>query len=816
MVVAGKLKRIVPVFRCVRALRQRSQVLKITMKPPNATDVKKGISVLWETLQCPICLDLMTAPISTKCDHQFCKFCMIKLLDSSKKNRANCPVCKAKITKRSLQESPGFQRLVSGLQDMIKAYEHDTGTNYFTGLSQQKILSSVTDSDATKYPNDMSSGDAPDTDCDNMQSLDSVDIPRSHSSSIAAQNGFARLMGLEDSTPLTTENEGMDSGLGDAPPTSKKKMHVSTDNLEAGETEIPEVVERTTSTRKTKGRKRISKLENTSLHPLLIPEVSEHEPLRKSLRKKQEKDLESDKILEQKQKKSVEKVAEWLMQVPSEGSLELEKPDKETDDSDSCSSTLTIDVKQHISDVIPKKDDRVKALEAQVFGAVYKRERRRNRISSPLPPAETEKQAHEIAFKKKKSNALTPADFCMKTSFEDERDIAQKQKILEVSGTIIKESKEIEVVEENGIDKSEDELNNMPESGKNIGNCEGFCSVPDVELQQPATKLKKRMRNTLQEVDSDLQEKAKAMPESTEQSKADKRKGKNTKLEKGKLARLAKPLALVGVQSGGTSPMIRPRSEEVQVQIENYPSSEDQETPITRSTRRSRRLQVFAEEVKKANLKISVPEKDGGFPKQSEEVSGGALDDTASHGNMTKVLQKNGCVFDQDLGGIEDMETVERTSYFRGTEDHKDSIAEVPNVEIPSEASAACCVPVVPNSASPVEAVVKDSELESGHPSDQRPDNFQLKTSAGDPKCAVTDPEEEKNDSELDTEQLLKSFKATKRKSFHLGGPNVKMSRGLDTEHTQVCEEKRIFMLVLAMNCQKSRTGYLKSPTKRY
>uniref|UniRef100_A0AAQ6IH41 RING-type E3 ubiquitin transferase BRCA1 n=1 Tax=Anabas testudineus TaxID=64144 RepID=A0AAQ6IH41_ANATE len=753
------------------------------MKTSKATDVKKGISVLWETLQCPICLDLMSVPVSTKCDHQFCKFCMIKLLDSSKQNRANCPVCKAKITKRSLQESPGFQRLVSGLQDMIQAYERDTGTNYFTGLNQQKGKSGVTDQDAAKYPHDMSSCGTHDTDGDNVENVDSADLSRSHSSTIAAQNGFARLMGL-DSAPLTTENEGLDSGLGDAPPTSEKKIHSSTDNLEPVETEIAEVVERATSTQKIRGKKRISKLENASLDPLLIPEESEHEPLRKSSRKKQKKDLESDKILEQKQKKSVEKVAEWLMKVPSEGSLELPKTDEDADESDSCSSTSTIDVKQHVSDMKPKREHHAKALEEQVFGAVYKR--RGNRTTSPPlhvyvePPASTETQAGEIVSKRKKRNDVIPAAFCKKTSFEDKNETKEEEQITEevndTNSDVFKEAERIEVMEENNIHRHGEELKTAAESDKNNGNGEIFCPSSDIEQQQPATKSVKKVHNTLQEVDSDLQEQAKAKSDSTEQKKTSNRKGKNTKSEKCKPGRVSKPLVLVGVQE--TSPKTRTRSEEVQVQIENYPSSE--ETPITRSTRRSRRLQLFAEEVqegpKKAKLKVTVPEEHGDVAEQSGEAKGETLVDTAKNQNVKTVAKRNGCIYDKELGGIESMEPVVRMS-LRPAEVLSDA-----------EANAGCYASVVP---CPTETAALGPTLESDNPSSQFPHNTDLETSVCMDKCAATEIEDEKNDSEMDTEQLLRSFKATKRKSFHLGGPDVKKSCSLDKEnkHSAAPEE---------------------------
>ncbi|XP_037319359.2 uncharacterized protein LOC119212743 [Pungitius pungitius] len=735
-IVAGKLKRKDAVLLNLNCKKTRFQ--KDSMKTPTITDVRKGISVLWETMQCPICLDLMTEPVSTKCDHQFCKFCMMKLLDSTKRNRTNCPVCKTKITKRSLQESPGFQRLVAGLQDMIKAYEHDTGTNYFTGMSQQKEQMGVTEAEPTEHCPNKLFGDTP----DNAESVNNEDP----FSTIAAQNGFAKLMGLEDTSPMMTEVEGLDSGLGEVHPTSYKKVHSPTENFEPLETDISEVVE--ASTHKTRRKIRYRKSEKTSL----IPEEPEHPRLRMSKRNKVQKDLKPDKVLEEKKKKSLEKVAEWLMKVPTEGSLELDKPNKDAGDSDSCSSASTIDIKGHNSDVNPKREERAKALEEQVFGAVYKRERRGNKITSPPLNVLIEAPATKITqsiSKTSKINTVTPAGFVKEASADDESksDMEEEQQRLEevtdTSSDVVTKAKHTEVMEEKEKDKYGKELNYLPESDQI------YDAGPVSDGGQVAARRSnRRTRSTLLQVDRDLQVKAK---------KPENRNSKNTRTERGKSAKVQKPLVLVGVKSGETSPKARPRSEEVQVHIENYPSSEDQEIFSTRSTRRSRTLRLFAEEVQESHKKAIIAEKGRNVQKRTEE---------ANDGNA-----RNGCVFDQELEGIQDLESGEMTPYSRPTE-----AAQAPDAE---EDAA-----VVPSSSSPANAAA-DPALENADR-----DNRQSETGARVTKCAGTEDEDEdededeedKNDSELDTELLLKSFKATKRKSFFFGGPNVKKSRGSDTE----------------------------------
>ncbi|XP_073464473.1 breast cancer type 1 susceptibility protein isoform X2 [Aquarana catesbeiana] len=87
------------------------------------------------------CLDLMKEPVATRCDHIFCRFCMLQLLGRKKKGRAQCPMCKKEVTKRSLQESPRFKLLIDGLMKIINAFELDSGYKFFPSQDHAKNIS---------------------------------------------------------------------------------------------------------------------------------------------------------------------------------------------------------------------------------------------------------------------------------------------------------------------------------------------------------------------------------------------------------------------------------------------------------------------------------------------------------------------------------------------------------------------------------------------------------------------------------------------------------------------------------------------------
>ncbi|KAM7081639.1 breast cancer type 1 susceptibility protein isoform 5-T10 [Ciconia maguari] len=111
-------------------------------------DVQNVLSAMQKNLECPICLDVVEEPVSTKCDHIFCRFCMFKLLSKKKKGVTQCPLCKTEVTKRSLKENSRFKQLIEGLLETIHAFELDTGVKL---LNSHRFPKTSTEATAAEF-----------------------------------------------------------------------------------------------------------------------------------------------------------------------------------------------------------------------------------------------------------------------------------------------------------------------------------------------------------------------------------------------------------------------------------------------------------------------------------------------------------------------------------------------------------------------------------------------------------------------------------------------------------------------------------------
>ncbi|XP_062863108.1 E3 ubiquitin-protein ligase TRIM21-like [Trichomycterus rosablanca] len=65
--------------------------------PPEFTHDSSNI-LSEDQLQCSICLDVFTDPVTTSCGHNFCRSCLTQCWDKSP--QCHCPICKEKFTKR--------------------------------------------------------------------------------------------------------------------------------------------------------------------------------------------------------------------------------------------------------------------------------------------------------------------------------------------------------------------------------------------------------------------------------------------------------------------------------------------------------------------------------------------------------------------------------------------------------------------------------------------------------------------------------------------------------------------------------------------
>ncbi|XP_017328014.1 E3 ubiquitin-protein ligase TRIM39 [Ictalurus punctatus] len=68
------------------------------MEQPDSFSCDSSSLLSEDQLQCSICLDVFTDPVTTPCGHNFCKSCLTQCWEKSQ--HCNCPLCKEKFTKR--------------------------------------------------------------------------------------------------------------------------------------------------------------------------------------------------------------------------------------------------------------------------------------------------------------------------------------------------------------------------------------------------------------------------------------------------------------------------------------------------------------------------------------------------------------------------------------------------------------------------------------------------------------------------------------------------------------------------------------------
>ncbi|XP_036362304.1 breast cancer type 1 susceptibility protein homolog isoform X3 [Octopus sinensis] len=87
--------------------------------------IQKILNSMKKNMDCPICLDLMTNPVSTTCNHHFCKFCINEFIH--KKRKVPCPMCNVALTK-SFQENGKLKNIIEKLKNLMSAVAKDTHT----------------------------------------------------------------------------------------------------------------------------------------------------------------------------------------------------------------------------------------------------------------------------------------------------------------------------------------------------------------------------------------------------------------------------------------------------------------------------------------------------------------------------------------------------------------------------------------------------------------------------------------------------------------------------------------------------------------
>ncbi|XP_072746139.1 uncharacterized protein [Anoplolepis gracilipes] len=85
--------------------------------------LSETVKTLQKSLECTICLQLMTEPTKTRCGHSFCKSCIGKVL---RKKNASCPLCKKNLNRRNVSKDDHLEACIIKFTNLITAIQLDS------------------------------------------------------------------------------------------------------------------------------------------------------------------------------------------------------------------------------------------------------------------------------------------------------------------------------------------------------------------------------------------------------------------------------------------------------------------------------------------------------------------------------------------------------------------------------------------------------------------------------------------------------------------------------------------------------------------
>ncbi|KAL6432419.1 hypothetical protein ACFW04_006779 [Cataglyphis niger] len=85
--------------------------------------LSETVKSLQKSLECTICLQLMTEPAKTRCGHSFCKLCIGKVL---RKKNASCPLCKKNLNRRNVSKDDHLETCITKFTNLVTAIQVDS------------------------------------------------------------------------------------------------------------------------------------------------------------------------------------------------------------------------------------------------------------------------------------------------------------------------------------------------------------------------------------------------------------------------------------------------------------------------------------------------------------------------------------------------------------------------------------------------------------------------------------------------------------------------------------------------------------------